>query len=173
MTALITDHRPITRDDPMAEIEDVLGSWNCRRRAFAQRQAGARAARQQFERDADVLAGTVIRPTFDAIAVRLNAHGGGGQVDERPGDDSHAYRATLWMALDGPIATPRQDRNPYLQLDLDVPGRQIRAWECDVWDKQGASRESTPWQLGEITEQSLTHRAVAILRRAATHDMVA
>ncbi len=33
----------------------------------------------------------------------------------------------MWLSFDGPIVTtPRQDGNPYLQLDLDVPGRQVR-----------------------------------------------
>lgn len=156
----------------LAEVDDVLGSWAARRQAFAQRQAEARAARQQFEHAANELARTVIRPAFDAIAARLNTDGGGGRVDERLADGTHTYRLTLWMSLDGQIASPRQDRNPYLQLDLDVPNRLFKVWEGDMWEKQGSSRDSTPWRLDEVTTKAVTERSIAVLHRAANHDVV-
>ena len=118
------------------------------------------------------LALTVIRPAFDAIAARLNADGGGGQVDERFADGAHPYRLTLWMSLEEQIASPRQDRNPFLQLDLDMPNRRFKVWEGDMWEKQGSSRDSTPWRLDEVTTKAVTERAVAVLRRAASHDVV-
>ena len=163
---------PLPSRTGLAEIDDVLGSWVARRQAFAQRQAEARAARQQFEHAAHDLALTVIRPAFDAIAARLNADGGGGRVDERLADGAHPYRLTLWMSLEEQIASPRQDRNPFLQLDLDVPNRRFKVWEGDMWEKQGSSRDSTPWRLDEVTTKAVTERAVAVLRRAASHDVV-
>ncbi len=164
---------PIALADPLAEIDDVIGEWTDHRQAFAQRQAEARAARLQFERDGDVLATNVIRPTLVALVARLRTDGGDGRIDERPRDDRHSYRLTLWMSLEGSIADPRQDRNPYLQLDLDVPNRRFNVWEGDMWEKQGSSRDSTPWRLDEITVEAVTHRAIAILERAASHDVIA
>jgi hypothetical protein len=157
----------------LAEVDDVLGTWSGQRQAFAQRQAEARAAGQQFERNAHDLARTVLRPALDALAARLKADGGGGRVDERILDGSRSYRLTLWMSLEGGITTPRQDRNPYLQIDLDVPNRRFEVWEGDMWEKQGSSRNSTPWQPGDITTEAVTERVIAILRRAASHDVVA
>ena len=76
------------------------------------------------------------------------------------------------MSLEGEIASPRQDRNPYLQLDLDVPNWRFKVWEGDMWEKQGSSRDSTPWRLNEVTTKALTQRVIAILHRAASHDVV-
>jgi hypothetical protein len=42
-----------------------------------------------------------------------------------------------------------------------------------MWEMQGASRATEPWQLAEITTESVTARIVAILQRAADHDVVA
>jgi hypothetical protein len=164
---------PTDQLDSLSEVDDVLGDWSNRRQAFVQRQAEARAARQQFESDALDLARTVIRPAFDALAARLNADGGGGRVYQRLADSSHCFRLRLWMSLEGEIATPRQDRNPYLQLDLDVRNSRINVWEGDMWKKQGSSRDSTPWRLDEITNDAVTQRVIAILHRAASHDVVA
>ena len=163
---------PSNPTDPLAEVDQILSDWSSQRLAFAQRQADSRAARQQFEHDADVLTQTVIRPAFDDLAARLNNDGGGGRVDERPSDGRHTYRLTLWMSLDVSVTEPRQDRNPYLQLDLDVPNQRFNVWEGDMWEKQGSSRGSTPWQLSQITTEAVAHRAIAILRRAASHDVV-
>lgn len=162
-----------TQADPLAEIDDVVGEWTDRQQAFVQRQADARAARLQFEHDAEVLAHTVVRPALDAVVARLRADGGDGRVDERPRDDRHPYRLTLWMSLEGTIAEPRQDRNPYLQLDLDLANRRFNVWEGDMWEKQGSSRDSTPWRLDEITTEAVTDRVIAILERAASHDVIA
>jgi hypothetical protein len=78
----------------------------------------------------------------------------------------------LWISSASEIATPRQVRNPYLQLDFDVPNRQFKVWEGDMWQKQGSSRNSTPWRVDEITTKAVTQRVIAILRRPASHDVV-
>jgi hypothetical protein len=75
------------------------------------------------------------------------------------------------MSLKGEITgAPRQDRNPYLQLDADVAHHRVDVWEGDMWEKQGTSRATSPWQLSEISSESITERVVAILERAANHD---
>jgi hypothetical protein len=58
---------------------------------------------------------------------------------------------------------PRQDRNPYLQLDANVMYRRVDIWEGDMWQKLGTSRATSPWQLSDIT--SVTERIVGILGR--------
>jgi hypothetical protein len=158
--------------DPLVEVDEVLHSWSIQRQDFVDIQDEAKAARDTFVRDALNLAITVIRPALDVLSARLTADGGSGRVDERLGDDSHSYRLTLWISLEGEIATPRKDLNPYLQLDLDVPNRRFNVWEGDMWEKQGSSRDSIPWQLEDITDEAVTQRVIAILRRAASHDVV-
>lgn len=108
----------------------------------------------------------VVGPAFRDIAVRMNGHGGGGLVEERPEEGRHGQRLTLWMSLDGPVAVPpRHDRNLYIQVDVDVLGRCVTVWEGDLWHKQGASRRTEPFTLEELTTESVTDRAVAVLRR--------
>jgi hypothetical protein len=163
---------PTDPSDPLSQVDEVLGDWSRQRRTFTQQQAEARAAGLQFEQDATAVTHAVIRPAFDSLAARLRVDGGDGQADERPSDDRHSYRLTFWMSLEGRIAEPRQDRNPYVQLDLDVPNRRFNVWEGDMWEKQGSSRNSTPWSLDEVTTEVVTHRVIAILRRAASHDVI-
>lgn len=79
-------------------------------------------------------------------------------------------RLVLWMSLDGPIVgSPRQDRNPYLHLDLDVDRREVRVWEGDKWLDRGASRATSPLALDDLTAAVATRRAIAVLQRAAYH----
>jgi hypothetical protein len=156
----------------LEEIDQVLKSWSDQRQAFAARQAEIEATRLLFVRQAAEIADHVIRPAMEAALARLARDGGGGRIEERPGDDTHSLRLILWMSLEGDIAgAPRQDLNPYLQLDIDVATRRIDVWEGDVWEKQGSSRATSPWQLSEITAESVTHRVIDILRRAAGHDV--
>jgi hypothetical protein len=158
----------------LEEIDQVLKSWSDQRQAFASRQAEIEATRLLFVRQAAEIADHVIRPAMEAALARLDRDGGGGRIEERPGDDTHSLRLILWMSLDGDIAgAPRQDLNPYLQLDIDVATRRIDVWEGDMWEKQGSSRATSPWQLSEITAESVTHRVIDILRRAAGHDVQA
>jgi hypothetical protein len=156
----------------LKEIDQVLASWSDQRQAFMARQAAAEASRQLFLRQAAEIADHVIRPAMEATLDRLNRDGGGGRIEERARDDTHSLRLILWMSLEGDLAgTPRQDRNPYLQLDIDVATRQVDVWEGDMWQKQGSSRATAPWHLSEITAGSVTLRAIDILKRAAGHDV--
>jgi hypothetical protein len=156
----------------LEEIDQVLKTWSDQRHAFAARQAEIEATRLLFVRQAAEIADYVIRPAMEAALARLAWDGGGGRIEERPSDDTHSLRLILWMSLEGDIAgAPRQDRNPYLQLDIDVATRRIDVWEGDRWEKQGSSRSTSPWRLSEITAQSVTHRVIDILQRAASHDV--
>ena len=74
---------------------------------------------------------------------------------------------------DGITGTPRQDVNPYLQLDADVGQRRIAVWEGDMWQKEGTSRATSPWGLNDVSTESVTERILEILRRAATHGVEA
>ena len=74
--------------------------------------------------------------------------------------------------MKGEIAgSPRQDLNPFLQLDADPVQRQIDVWEGDMVENQGTSRATSPWALSEVTEEAVMGRIVAILRRAGTHGV--
>jgi hypothetical protein len=156
----------------LGEIDDVLDAWSARRREFRRQQVEAEDERQEFIRHAEGLVSSVVRPSFQAIAHRLKACGGDGTLVERPRDALHGPRLTLWMALDGKIAViDRPDLYPYIRLDLDVSRRRFSVWEGDRWERQGSSRPTDPWALSDITAPYVTDRVVAILRRAASHEV--
>lgn len=156
----------------LAEIDDVLDAWSDRRRDFRHQQVEAEDERQEFILHAGGLSSSVIRPSLQAIAVRLKACGGDGTLVERPRDAFHGLRLTLWMALDRKItALDRPDLYPYIRLDLNVARRRFTVWEGDMWERQGASRPADPWVLSDISPSFVTERVMAILRRAAGHEV--
>jgi hypothetical protein len=160
-------------DTGLAALDEVLASWSADRKAFAKQGAEANEQRKRFVLEANQVFELIVRPAMEAAVDRLGQDGGGGRVQERPGDDRQNLRFTLWMSLEGEVANPpRQDRNPYLQLDLDAANEQVDVWEGDMWEKQGSSHVGKPWVLAEITTDSVTERIVAILRRSASHDVV-
>ena len=111
-----------------------------------------------------------MKPTLLEVAEQLNENGGGGLVEERPAAGNHGKRLILWMSLEGPVVVPpRADRNPYIQLDIDVLWRRITVWEGDMWQKLGASRRTEPFCLDELTKDSVTQRTVGVLRRSVNH----
>ena len=77
------------------------------------------------------------------------------------------------MSLEGAVVDPRVDRYPYLQLDVDVLSRSVTVWEGDMWNKLGASRPTEPFTLEELTTESITQRAIAVLHRTVSHGVVA
>ena len=130
-----------------------------RRRDFRRQQVEAEDERQEFIRHAEGLSSSVIRPSLQAIAVRLKACGGDGTLVERPRDAFHGLRLTLWMALDKKITVlDRPDLYPYIRLDLNVARRRFTVWEGDMWERQGASRPADPWELSDIS-YLVRHRA--------------
>lgn len=128
-----------------------------------ERRLFADATARTFER--------VVKPALLDVAEQLNENGGGGLVEERPAAGNHGKRLILWMSLEGPVVVPpRADRNPYIQLDIDVLWRRITVWEGDMWHKLGASRRTEPFCLDELTKDSVTQRTVGVLRRSVNHD---
>jgi hypothetical protein len=157
-------------EDPISEIDDILEHWTDRQHQLAEREARAQAEAKRFLEEYKELSEHVIKPAMEQIIQRLRKDGGGGLTWEGGSTTTHRPRLVLWMSLDGEIiGAPRQDLNPYLQLDADVAHRRIDVWEGDMWQKQGTSRSTAPWQLNEISTKSVTERVVAILERAARH----
>jgi hypothetical protein len=158
--------------DGLGAVDELLATYAHREREQAahtrdvllERERFTQAATSAFER---------FKPTLGDFAERLNDHGGGGLVEEQPAAGRHGERVTLWMSLEGPVvAPPRTDRNPYIQLEIDVLGRRVTVWEGDMWHKRGASRRAEPLALEELTTESVIGRAVGALGRAVSHGSV-
>ena len=152
-------------------IDEILGHWADRERKWDEERLELKAERERFLLDFEEIARTTIKPAMEAVVQRLQKDGGGGTVWDGESQTTGRPRLILWMSLEGEITgTPRQDRNPYLQLDANVIYRRIDLWEGDMWQKLGTSRATSPWQLSEITSESITERIVGILERAASHN---
>jgi len=158
--------------DPLVEIDHLLNRRSSRVREMAEQSASARAEGEAFLRQFDEISRRVIKPTMEAVISRLRKDGGDGSIAERGLDASQNPRVILWMSLQGEISSePHQDRNPFLQLDADTAHRRVDVWEGDMWEKQGASRAMAPWELVEISPESLTKRIIGILARATPHGL--
>jgi hypothetical protein len=154
-----------------AAIDEILDHWAERERKWAEERLELEAERERFLHDFEELSQNTIKPAMEAVVHRLQKDGGGGIVWDGESQTTGRPRLILWMSLEGEIeGTPRQDRNPYLQLDANVIYRRIDLWEGDMWQKLGTSRATSPWQLSEITSESITERIVGILERAAGHN---
>jgi hypothetical protein len=153
-------------------IDEIVDRWSRLRQEGVDRESEAKAERGHFLEDFGAITDSVIRPAMQAAADRLNKDGGGGLIEEHKDDPVHRLRIILWMSLEGAITgTPRQDLNPFLQLDADPGLRKIEIWEGDMWEKEGSSRSTSPWELSEISTEGVTERILEILRRAATHGV--
>ena len=167
----VADESTASARSQLCAVDDVLGEYHLERRIVTEHQERTAAERDRFARAASHALRCVVKPALQAVADRLAEDGVGGLVQERPPSARVDLRLVLWMSLDGPIvAAPRQDRNPYLQLDVDVDHREVRVWEGDMWLHLGASRPAAPLALHELTAAVATDRAVAVLRRAASHS---
>ena len=131
----------------------------------------ARSKSNNFLKEFEDLTDTVIRPTMEMAVERLRTDGGDGLIEEHHLDALHKPRVTLWMSMQGEVASPRQDLNPFLQLDADVANRRITVWEGDMVKNQGTSRATSPWTPSEVTPESIMDRIVGVLRRAGTHGV--
>jgi hypothetical protein len=151
-------------------VDELLAEYHLERRVAREIEERRAADREQFARAAAHALGCVVKPALQAVADRLVQQGAGGLVEDRRRSGDLGPRLVLWMSLDGPIVgSPRQDRNPYLQLDLDVDRREVRVWEGDKWLDRGASRATSPLALDDLTAAVATRRAIAVLKRAADH----
>jgi|GEM_PF-89426 len=159
--------------DPIEAIDEIAGGWSERHHDEADRNARAAVEREQFLQDFESTGDSVIPPAMQAAADRLKRDGGGGAVEVHLGVGPHGPRIILWMALDGPVSEkPREDRNPYLRIEADVPHRKVAIWEGDMWDNKGGSGPSTRLDLAEISAAGITKRVLEIFRRAASHNLM-
>ncbi len=156
--------------DSVGDIDQILEKWTHRQDEFAQREVQAKAEEEEFLKGFRAISRCVIRPAMEAIVQQLRKDGGDGMVSDAESEAMHRPRLILWMSLKGKIAgSPRQDLNPYLQLDLDIPHRRVDVWEGDMWDNLGVSRATAPWELKDISTEGINHRVMGILDRATSH----
>lgn len=166
------DAHSAVAEDPLREIDQIVGHWSDLRQESADGQAHAEIERAHFLQEFQAITSSVIRPTMDKAIERLRKDGGGGLIEEHALDSLHKPRVTLWMSMEGEIeGSPRQDLNPFLQLDADLVHRRIDVWEGDMVGNQGTSRAGSPWALSEVTPENVMERIVDILRRAGTHGV--
>ncbi len=167
------EHRLSARheaESSLSAIDDLLAAYA---REEEEEDARARAVltdRRRFVHAAACAFERIVQPAFGSIADRLRGHGGDGLIQERPAVGSHGQRLTLWMSIEGPIVIlPRVDRNPYIQLDVNVSSQDVGVWEGDIWNKVGASRNAHPISLEDLTTENVIKRAVGVLHRAVAH----
>lgn len=166
------DAHSTVAEDPLSEIDQIVHHWSHLRQESADEKAHAEVDRAHFLQEFQTITSSVIRPTMEMAIERLRMDGGGGLIEEHGLDVLHKPRVTLWMSMEGEIAgSPRQDLNPFLQLDADLAHRRIDVWEGDMVENQGTSRATSPWALSEVTSESVMERIVDILRRAGTHGV--
>ena len=116
------------------------------------------------------MSGRVIKPAMEAIVAQLQKDGGDGLISDAESESRHRPRLILWMSLNGKIVgSPRQDHNPFLQLDVDSSHRRVDVWEGDMWENSGVSRATAPWELKEISIEAINRRVMGILGRATSH----
>ena len=119
-------------DDSLRQIDQIVGNWSHLVQESAEEQAHVEVERVQFLKEFQDLTDSVIRPTMEMAIERLRTDGGDGLIEEHHLDALHKPRVTLWMSMQGEVASPRQDLNPFLQLDADVANKRITVWEGDM-----------------------------------------
>jgi hypothetical protein len=170
MTAHLTPDIPSKPSADLHEIDDIMSRLHEEDRDEATKEADRQHDDATFSDDFTTMC-TTVRPAMDAIVARMERNGGGGLVVERPTDHQQrrSHRLTLWMSVHGDITgAPRQDRNPYLQLDADVEQREVIVSEGDLWSgrTEGHSGRITTWKLPTVTADLVTTETLAILHRA-------
>lgn len=151
-------------------IDQLVAGYHLEEEELQHAVARAASERTAFVQSATSVLRDVVKPLFETVASRLARDGGDGFVDERRAEGRHGLRITLWMSLDGPIVgTPRQDRHPYIQLDVDAERRRVCVWEGDMWRGLGTSRPGSPLDERDLTEEVVLARTMEVLRRAAGH----
>ena len=157
----------------LSAIDDLLVAYARQEEAQAAHARAVVLERHRFVHAAACTIEDVVKPALGDVAERLNRHGGGGLLEEHAAAGRCGQRVTLWMSLEGAAVYPRVDRYPYLQLDIDVRSRSATVLEGDMRNKLGASRPTEPFTLEELTAESITQRAIAILHRTVSHGVVA
>jgi hypothetical protein len=158
--------------DPLADIGAVMAALKQKDALSAENAAHVLEGRQAFFDEFRAVCQAEVRPAMQAVLDRLRQEGGDGLIEEHPGGEPRVStpRLTLWMSLQGPIDNvPRQDRNPYLQLDADVVGRVIRVSEGDSWRGRGAGHSGSvgTWKPTDVTRALVVQELAEIVRRSA------
>jgi hypothetical protein len=158
--------------DPLADIGTVVAALKQQDALSAESATQVLEGRQAFFDEFHEVCRTEVRPAMEAVLERLLAEGGDGLIEEHPGGEPRVStpRMTLWMSLQGPLTgAPRQDRNPYLQLDADVVGRVIRVSEGDSWRGGGAGQSGSAgtWKPTDVTRALVVQELAEIVRRSA------
>ena len=157
--------------DALSAIDALVGTYRDQQSAHAAFRRAEETERQQFVRDARDAFEEPVKPALSVVAHRLQRDGGDALVVERPANGRHGQRITLWMSPQGDLAeAPRVDRFPYLQLDVDVPSRAFKVWEGTMWHERGASRATESFTLETLSADSVTQRAIGVLRRVVALD---
>ena len=161
---------PDALTDSVGGIDRILGEWTDRQEDFARKASEAQAERDEFLDSFSQIMRGAIKPAMEAIVQRLEEDGGDGMIWEGESEAMQRPRVILWMSLKGKMsASPRQDRNPYLQLDVDVARHRIDVWEGDMWENSVVSRATAPWDLEDITPETIDRAVMGILDRATNH----
>ena len=164
-------HDRATTEDPLGALDVLLVTYREQEAARESLQRAQDAERERFVREARHALEEVVKPALRAVARRLQRCGGDGFVAERAADGRRSQRITLWMSPEGPVAdSPRVDRFPYLQIDVDAPSRSLTVWEGDMWNRRGASRATDPFTLETLTVDGVVLRAIDVLRRVVALD---
>ncbi len=158
--------------DPLTDIGAVVAALKQRDVLSAESAAQVLEGRGAFFDEFRAICQGVVRPAMEAVLDRLRMEGGDGLIEEHPGGEPRVStpRLTLWMSLQGPIeGAPRQDRNPYLQLDADVVDRVIRLTEGDSWRGGGAGHSGSAgtWKPADVTDALVIRELADIVRRSA------
>jgi hypothetical protein len=158
--------------DSLADIGVVLAALKQRDARSAESAANVLEGRQAFFDEFRGVCEAEVRPAMQDVLDRLRQEGGDGLIEEHPGGEPRVStpRLTLWMALQGDIdGAPRQDRNPYLQIDADVSGRVIRLTEGDSWrgGGEGHSGSAGTWKPADVTHELVVQELLEIVRRSA------
>jgi hypothetical protein len=159
-------------EDPLADIAAVMAALKQKDQRSADRAAQVLEGRQVFFDEFRSVCEEEVRPAMQAVLDRLRQEGGDGLIEEYPGGEPRVAtpRLTLWMSLQGPLeGAPRQDRNPYLQLDADVVDGVIRVSEGDSWHGGGAGRSGSAgtWKLADVNAALVVQELAKIVRRSA------
>lgn len=176
-SAVAVDMHPVRESsapgsDPLAEIGETVAALKQRDVRSAESAAHVLEGREAFFAEFRQISEAEVRPAMQAVVDRLRREGGDGVIEAHPGGEPRVAtpRMTLWMSLQGPIeGAPRQDRNPYLQLDADVTAGVVRLTEGDSWGDGGAGHSGAAgtWNPADITRELVMREAADIVRRSA------
>ena len=157
--------------DALSAIDALVGTYRDQQSAPWHSAGPRRPSASSSCETRETLSKTPVKPALSVVAHRLQRDGGDALVVERPANGRHGQRITLWMSPQGDLAeAPRVDRFPYLQLDVDVPSRAFKVWEGTMWHERGASRATESFTLETLSADSVTQRAIGVLRRVVALD---